>query len=224
MRIYALGRCTVNQFQVRRGKQDKDARQAAFIEAAMAVFAEKGFDAATTREIAERAGCSEGLIHRYFGGKRGLLLAILRRKSERARDLVREGVPDSDSLHDEVRAIMLWSLDFMWEQRDFMRVTSCQGIVDPEIGRFIGSGLHAERARVIAEKLLRHRDAGRIRDDVDLDAVAQTISGMTYQSGFFLQVVFEMDHQEVRRIVREVARVMIRGIASDAELARMSGG
>jgi AcrR family transcriptional regulator len=204
------------------GKHDREQRKRCLIEAATHVFAGKGYDAATTREIAELSGCSEGLIHRYFGGKRGLLMDILRAKSDAARDIVRNGVPDSDDLRGEIEAIMLWSLEFMWEQRDFMRVTSGQGIVDPEIGRFIGTALNGERVNVIAEKLRRHLAAGRIRDDVDIDVVAQAISGLSYQSGFFLQVVFEMDGAEVRRIVREVAQIITRGIEADCNRAATS--
>ena len=33
--------------------------------------------ATTTRAIAARAGCSEGLIQNYFGGKEGLLMAVM---------------------------------------------------------------------------------------------------------------------------------------------------
>jgi AcrR family transcriptional regulator len=62
------------------GKRDKEKRQRSLIDAANAVFAEHGYDAATTRAVAERAGCSEGLIHRYFGGKRGLCPTRPRRR------------------------------------------------------------------------------------------------------------------------------------------------
>ena len=37
----------------------------------------RGYEATTNREIAARAGCAEGLIHRYFGGKSGLLFNIV---------------------------------------------------------------------------------------------------------------------------------------------------
>ncbi|HEX5139551.1 MAG TPA: helix-turn-helix domain-containing protein, partial [Dehalococcoidia bacterium] len=37
-------------------------------DAAIAVFSELGYERATTRELAERAGVSEGLIYRHFGG------------------------------------------------------------------------------------------------------------------------------------------------------------
>jgi len=47
------------------------------IEAARVVFAEKGFDAATTRDIAEHAGVNQAMIHYYFGSKRQLYQRVL---------------------------------------------------------------------------------------------------------------------------------------------------
>lgn len=46
--------------------------------AAKTVFQEKGYDAATTREIAERAGSNIGLIRRYYGSKLELFDACIR--------------------------------------------------------------------------------------------------------------------------------------------------
>jgi AcrR family transcriptional regulator len=45
--------------------------------AAMELVAARGWDAPTTREIAERAGINQGLINYHFGSKRGLLIAAL---------------------------------------------------------------------------------------------------------------------------------------------------
>lgn len=196
-------------------KHAKDLRQAALVEAANAVFAEKGYDAATTREIAERACVSEGLIHRYFGGKHGLLMAILRRKGEAMHDVLRCGLPDQESLHDEIRAFFLWSLDFLWEQRDFLRVLASQAILDRSIGNLMGGELNVGRVRALREKLERHRAAGRVRDDVDLGVVSQLISGLAFDSGFFMQIVFSTDREELRHMVREVVHIIVRGIEPD---------
>ena len=46
--------------------------------AAQQLFAERGYERVTTREIAERAGVDATLIARYFGSKAGLYLAALR--------------------------------------------------------------------------------------------------------------------------------------------------
>ena len=46
-------------------------------EAALAVFGEKGYEGATTREIAERAGVGAATLFRYAAEKRDLLLMIV---------------------------------------------------------------------------------------------------------------------------------------------------
>ena len=61
--------------------RNRPAREQALIAAATRLFATKGYDATTTREIAAEAGCAEGLIHRYFQGKEGLLFAIIRSRT-----------------------------------------------------------------------------------------------------------------------------------------------
>ncbi|MDB5898559.1 MAG: TetR/AcrR family transcriptional regulator [Ramlibacter sp.] len=57
-----------------RGKRDKQRRIAA---AARQVFLEKGYDAATTREIAAQAGVSIGTVFVYARDKRDLLLMVV---------------------------------------------------------------------------------------------------------------------------------------------------
>lgn len=47
------------------------------LEAAIQVFGEKGFSAATTSEIAKSAGIAEGTIFRYFKTKKDILHSIL---------------------------------------------------------------------------------------------------------------------------------------------------
>ncbi|MFI9271416.1 TetR family transcriptional regulator [Kitasatospora sp. NPDC052896] len=47
------------------------------LRAALELFAERGFDRTTTREIGERAGVDPALIARYFGGKTQLYIATM---------------------------------------------------------------------------------------------------------------------------------------------------
>jgi AcrR family transcriptional regulator len=60
-----------------RRRHDAQASRAALLRAAGALFDERGYDAATVRDIGERAGVDAALIARYFGGKEGLYLATL---------------------------------------------------------------------------------------------------------------------------------------------------
>ncbi|MFB9329022.1 TetR/AcrR family transcriptional regulator [Paenibacillus aurantiacus] len=53
------------------------AKQRRIVESAVEVFAEKGFAASSTSEIAQRAGVAEGTIFRHYKTKKDLLLSIV---------------------------------------------------------------------------------------------------------------------------------------------------
>jgi AcrR family transcriptional regulator len=198
-----------------RGKHGAQLRRRALVDAATAVFAEKGYDAATTREIAERSGSSEGLIHRYFGSKHGLLLAILGSKADDVMGQSAAAMPPRETLGEELEQLLCWPLDVFWEQRDFMRVCVSQSAIDAEVGRIVGERLNGSRVEFIAQRLVLHQRAGRIRADVDVAAVALSISGLNISMGFFGQVVFEIGGGRARAIALETARIMARGLAAD---------
>jgi AcrR family transcriptional regulator len=54
-----------------------EARREAIVAAVRDVFAEKGFDGTTTRELAKAAGVSEALLYKHFPSKESLYAAML---------------------------------------------------------------------------------------------------------------------------------------------------
>lgn len=59
--------------------RDAAATRKALLDAATELFAERGFDATTVRDIAERAGANQSLIFRYFGSKAAVFEAVTAR-------------------------------------------------------------------------------------------------------------------------------------------------
>ena len=57
---------------------DSDDRRRAIVDAAVPLFARKGFAGTTTRELAAAAGVSEALLFRHFPSKQSLYREILR--------------------------------------------------------------------------------------------------------------------------------------------------
>lgn len=193
------------------GKHDREGRRLALIEAAVAVFAELGYDAATTREVAARAGCSEGLIHRYFGGKHGLLLAAIEEKHEALAAGISAAVSAAGSIEQKIMTLVTGPIEEAWKQRDFMRVAIARSIVDPEVGAMIGSRVTQYRVEAIAERLEAHQQAGAIRRDIDVRALAETISAVGFVLGFMEQVVFGTSRESVRERAQEAARIICHG-------------
>ncbi|NIJ11149.1 AcrR family transcriptional regulator [Saccharomonospora amisosensis] len=79
----------------RRGRRPagEDTR-AALLEAARAVFAEGGYDGATVRAIAARAGVDAAMVNHWFGGKEGLFAQAVLQVPFDFRDVLDEVTAD----------------------------------------------------------------------------------------------------------------------------------
>jgi len=80
-------------------------RQAGLIAAAASLFAAKGFNGTTTKEIAKAAGVSEALVFKHFPTKRALYTAILAEKV--TVDELLEAVEESAKKRDDRRVFTL---------------------------------------------------------------------------------------------------------------------
>jgi AcrR family transcriptional regulator len=61
-------------------------RREQLLEVGREVFAEKGFEAASIEEIAERAKVSKPIVYEHFGGKQGMYAVIVDREVQRLLD------------------------------------------------------------------------------------------------------------------------------------------
>jgi AcrR family transcriptional regulator len=86
-------------------ERGKSAKQRRIKEAAKAVFSEVGYDAATTREIARRAGVSIGTLFVYAKDKRDLLFLVINDELNPVADLARRDVPEEKPVLDRLCAL-----------------------------------------------------------------------------------------------------------------------
>ena len=61
----------------KRSASDAERTRGAIIEAALAAFAEQGFDKASVRDIAREAGVSHGILRHHFGSKMALWTQVM---------------------------------------------------------------------------------------------------------------------------------------------------
>jgi AcrR family transcriptional regulator len=72
-------------------RRDSAATREALLDAAGALFAERGFDRTTVREIARLAEVNQALLFRYFGSKEALFETVMAR---RGRERLADSSPD----------------------------------------------------------------------------------------------------------------------------------
>lgn len=70
--------------------------------AALKLFVDEGVDAATTRQIANQAGVSEGALYRHYKGKDELALALFLETHNRLGEMLSEALSHPGSVEDRI--------------------------------------------------------------------------------------------------------------------------
>ncbi len=146
-------------------------RRAEILEAAAELFSRKGYERATTREIADAADVSEGTLYNYYGSKGELLNAVAKSfadditaeiaalEAHNLRDMMAQLLSDRFRSGRERRLYML----FLYESR-----------LNPDVHREVQGALQ----RIIGETEQRFRDlvASGVMRPVDPALAARAIS------------------------------------------------
>lgn len=116
----------------KKGKKE-DARRRIF-DAAVALMARKGYDAVGTRDIANAARVNISMINYYYGGKVGILKAIIEEMQKKYDSAIFDdadtALPPGEQLHHIVHRL----IDFFRKNTELAIVTSNTFLVDlPEI-------------------------------------------------------------------------------------------
>jgi len=84
--------------------ETKQATRKAILETAQRLFAQQGFAATTTRDIARAAGIGVGTLFNYFSTKESVALGLVNDAWARASEAFAEGPPEASSLEEELFA------------------------------------------------------------------------------------------------------------------------
>ena len=90
--------------------------------AALAVFAEKGFEGGTIQMIAERAGISVGTVYNFFGSKESLFRALVKDFSRRYEAEVYEAIASGDDERSKLMAFLRVKGEFFRDNLQMARL------------------------------------------------------------------------------------------------------
>jgi TetR/AcrR family transcriptional regulator len=91
------------------------------LQAAVRLFARKGYEATSTREIVEAAGVTKPMIYYYFKNKEGLYEAVLTRFLSQFAARLRVVVDEPREPRDHLVEVVWAHLEYCREHRDFAR-------------------------------------------------------------------------------------------------------
>ena len=143
-------------------------RRQLIVEAAMPLFARKGFSGTTTKEIAEAAQVSEGLLFKYFANKTALYDAIIDYcRDEPSRFTELEDLPPStETLAETIHHLVFYfaTIDARSSAEQSRQRLFMQSLV--EDGEFLRLAMKAF-ADALAPQVERSLQAAREKGDVD---------------------------------------------------------
>jgi AcrR family transcriptional regulator len=131
--------------------------------AALEIFAERGFDGARTRDIAERAGANLGLLTYYFEGKEPLWRAAVSRAFEElATELAAVGAQALGAANDDERAqlerLLRGFVRFVARRPAFMRLMNDEGKRDSPRMRWLADH-HVKPLSAVVARLVERAQA-----------------------------------------------------------------
>ena len=192
-------------------KRDRAGKQKALIQAALRLFATKGYEATTTREIAAAAGCAEGLIHRYFKGKAGLLPALVEFHISEELAQMRHRPRSAMGLEEEFLQLVDWEVESLWKNRDFLRVFISRALVDPAISGVLNRAVLSSRTKAVMERLKRHRQCATLPRE-EFEVLAQSVGMFGLVFGFMRPMVLGQDRARARKVASTLATILVRGL------------
>lgn len=189
-------------------------RREQIIDAAMYVFAQKGFTRATNKDIAREAEITPGLIYHYFESKEALLKAIIDGRSPLA--LINTLPPQALALPPEVflRYIIMQVLSILEEANfiQLIRVFLPEVVYDPDLGSTLGSAM--QQALSFLETYFQSKmDAGELRK-TDPSLIPQLLMGSVMAFVLRRNVIRDPQvlHYTHEQIADAVVETMLKGL------------
>lgn len=143
-----------------------------------AVFAEKGYERATTTEIAQRLGVSEATVFTYFHGKRALCVAVISDWYDEIIATMQDGLPREQPVRAQLHYLVETHLRlFLVQGTGLCALVLSEG---RSKGQALGESFLPLQRRYTAplmDLLARGQASGEIRRDVSLRLLRSMVLG-----------------------------------------------
>jgi TetR/AcrR family transcriptional regulator len=195
-------------------RRDPEATRRAILDAAEAIFVEKGFAAASMSDVAQRAAVTKSLIHHHFGSKEELWIEVKRRSVEgyvEAQLPVMAGAAsDRSSLTESLNLYFR----FLESNPNFVRMSAWMNLEDPRLSEPANPDL----LRRGVERLRKAQAQGSFRRDIDPWHIMVMFLAL---SNYWFQARHAHGHDEYagsdpaaanERYLEDVLKVLLEGV------------
>ena len=191
-------------------KRDRAATEKALIKAATQLFASKGYNGTRTLEIAQKAKVNEALITRYFGGKEGLLIAVLRDgdaseqiiNSPEQQCSIVNWVPsfeDSKDLKVALKSFFKAGFKHFEEKQSFISISLSQALIDPKMGELLREKVMDQSFVMMFDNLKKY--FGKKISAAELESLVMLLMASNFSINFMGRMVHRIEEKKVDRVI-----------------------
>jgi TetR/AcrR family transcriptional regulator, fatty acid metabolism regulator protein len=193
------------------GQEDK---RRLILEAAVRVFARKGYHTCRVGEIAEEAGVAHGLLYHYFRSKDAVLETVFRETWSDIVGAARRVEETDEPARERLTGIAKILLRAWKRDPDLVRVVVREGLRSPDLQRRVTEIRQAFEA--IERIVVRGQQEGEFRDDVDARLASVVFYGALEEilTGWVLGTLPDGDEQ-IAAAERTVVEIVCGGLAPD---------
>lgn len=183
------------------------------LDAAIAVFAEKGFHHARIADIARRAGVADGTIYLYFRNKDDVLLSVFEEKMEMLTAGLRSALSGVDDPLDQVRTFARYHFRQVQDHRALAEVLQIELRLSNKFLKEYRPEKLWEYLNIFAGIVKDGQERGLIRANIDPFVAMWSFFGALDELGM-QWVLARRKHFSLDATAEQVADVFIRGMAS----------
>jgi TetR/AcrR family transcriptional regulator, fatty acid metabolism regulator protein len=181
------------------------------LDAAVRVFARKGYHQARVGDVAEEAGVAHGLLYHYFASKEEVLETIFRETWTDLLAAVREVEASEDPAREQLRQVAAILLRAWRRDPDLVRVLVREVTRSAEVGKRVAE---IGEAFAAIERIVRRGQAdGAFREDLDPRLASVIFYGALEEvlTGWVLELLPDGD-AEVARAEETVVEIVAGGL------------
>ncbi|MCL2450905.1 MAG: TetR family transcriptional regulator, partial [Polyangiaceae bacterium] len=147
------------------------------LDAAVRVFARKGFYATRVSEVAKAAGVADGTIYLYFKSKDALLVSLFEHRVERLLTFLSTALPEAATASEKLKRIIELQLGLLEGERDLAEVVTVIVRQSTKLMKEYAAPKFTAYLDAIANVIAQGQAAGELRRDISPHLAARAIFG-----------------------------------------------
>lgn len=163
-----------------RREQKREATREQMLAAAEALFTERGFEATTVDDIAERADVAKGTFYYHFKTKEDVAVAIARAAMRRGDPTLKEDLMRLPAI-DALKRVCALGAPWVEEHKELARTCLIYALAQVLRGEAPPVGDEQSMRHVLGAILAAGQKRGEIRDDFPAEVMGQMIGALFFQ-------------------------------------------